>query len=114
MRSGAPAVEAADARYQLARHDAALVQAGLLERRADPVDGRACLLVPTDKAGAVLSEHNDIRLQHFSRMLSDWSDRDLRRFAALLQRFTTDFDHANNNWLTERIARQSHSAEGNH
>jgi len=84
----------------VSRQVAALVKVGLLERRADPEDGRACLLVPTAQAGVVLSEHNELRLQHFSRMLGDWSDRDLRRFAALLQRFTDDFENANHDWLS--------------
>jgi DNA-binding MarR family transcriptional regulator len=90
----------------VSRQVAALVKEGLLERRADPVDGRACLLVPTAKADAVLREHNEIRLQHFNHMLGDWSDRDLRRFAALLRRFTDDFDNANQDWLAERSGDQ--------
>jgi DNA-binding MarR family transcriptional regulator len=96
----------------VSRQVAALVKDGLLERRADPEDGRASLLVPTAKADAVLAEHDEIRLQHFSRMLSDWDDRDLRQFAGLLQRFTIDFDEANHDWLTERVATPTASPEG--
>lgn len=96
----------------VSRQVAALVKDGLLERRADPVDGRACLLVPTAKADAVLSEHNDIRLRHFSRMLGDWSERDLTQFAALLQRFTDDFESANHDWLSERVEAHRASARG--
>jgi DNA-binding MarR family transcriptional regulator len=96
----------------VSRQVAALVKDGLLERRADPEDGRACLLVPTAKADAVLEEHNDIRLQHFRRMLAGWTERDLRRFGGLLQRFTTDFDHANDNWISERVATRPGSTEG--
>ena len=96
----------------VSRQVAALVKDGLLERRADPEDGRACLLVPTAKADVVLGEHNDIRLKHFSRMLGNWNDRDLRTFASLLQRFTEDFENANQDWLTERVVTQRASAEG--
>jgi DNA-binding MarR family transcriptional regulator len=96
----------------VSRQVAALVKDGLLERRADPEDGRACLLVPTAKADAVLNEHNDIRLQHFNRMLGEWSERDLRRFAAYLQRFTHDFESANNEWLIERVVTHPASTEG--
>jgi DNA-binding MarR family transcriptional regulator len=96
----------------VSRQVAALVKDGLLERRADPEDGRACLLVPTAKADVVLREHNDIRLQHFDRMLRDWSDRDLSKFASLLRRFTDDFENANHEWLTERVLAQRASAEG--
>lgn len=95
----------------VSRQVAALVKDGLLERRADPVDGRASLLVPTTKAAAVLAEHDELRLEHFGRMLHDWSDRDLRRFAALLQRFTTDFDNANHDWLAERVVARPASQE---
>jgi DNA-binding MarR family transcriptional regulator len=95
----------------VSRQVAALVKEGLLERRADPVDGRASLLVPTEKAAAVLAEHDEIRLQHFGRMLADWNERDLRRFAGLLRRFTADFDSANTEWLSERIAARSASPE---
>ena len=83
------------------------------ERRADPEDGRACLLVPTAKGEAVLSEHNAIRLQHFTGMLDGWSDADLRTFADLLQRFTDDFDNANHDWLSEQFAATRTSAERN-
>ncbi len=79
----------------VSRQVASLVKDGLLERRADPVDGRASLLVTTDKAGEVLAEHDKIRLQHFAQMLEDWNERDLRRFAALLAQFTRDFENAN-------------------
>jgi DNA-binding MarR family transcriptional regulator len=95
----------------VSRQVAALVKDGLLERRADPEDGRASLLVPTARADVVLSEHNEIRLEHFSRMLGSWEERDLRTFASLLQRFTEDFENANHDWLTVR-ALQRASAEG--
>jgi DNA-binding MarR family transcriptional regulator len=96
----------------VSRQVATLVQRGLLERHADPEDGRACLLVPTAKADAVLSEHNDIRIEHFRRMLQDWSSSDLSTFAALLQRFSDDYDNANHDWLTERIGSRHASAGG--
>jgi DNA-binding MarR family transcriptional regulator len=76
----------------VSRQVAALVREGLLERRSDPEDGRASLLVVTNKAEGVLAEHAEIRLNHFAGMLADWSARDLRRFAALLQQFNLDFE----------------------
>jgi len=85
----------------VSRQVAALVKDGFIERQSDPEDGRASLLVPTPKADVVLSEHNDIRLNHFDHMLSDWNERDLRRFAALLRRFTHDFTIANETWLDQ-------------
>jgi DNA-binding MarR family transcriptional regulator len=78
----------------VSRQVAALVKDGLLERRADPEDGRASLLVTTAKAQAVLADHDEIRIQHFSRMLADWPETELHRFAELLQRFRLDYDRA--------------------
>ncbi|MDQ2750485.1 MAG: MarR family transcriptional regulator [Actinomycetota bacterium] len=97
----------------VSRQVAALVKDGLIERRADPADGRACLLVPTGKGQSVLNEHNAIRMQHFTGMLGEWSDADLRTFAALLHRFTDDFDNANHDWLSEQFAAARDSAERN-
>ena len=97
----------------ISRQVAAMVKDGLLERRADPEDGRASLLVLTDRARAVLAEHDQIRIEHFARMLDTWSEPDARRFAVLLRRFTDDYDNASHDWITERIATRSVSAGGN-
>jgi DNA-binding MarR family transcriptional regulator len=91
----------------VSRQVATLVKDGLLERRADPVDGRASLLVLTPRADDVLAEHEQIRLQHFARMLEEWPERDLHRFAALLHRFTQDFVSANEYAMAERAAARS-------
>lgn len=98
----------------VSRQVAALVKDGLLERRADPADGRACLLVLTPEADAVLADHDEIRLEFFAKMLDGWSDVELREFAAMLSRFTEAYDHANNNWITERIASRSARAGSAH
>ncbi len=78
----------------VSRQVSALVKDGLLERRADPEDGRASLLVTTDRARAVLADHDEIRVQQFAHMLQDWNERDLHRFATLLRRFTEDFERS--------------------
>ena len=104
MRASALAERIESDPSTVSRQVAGLVKEGLVERRADPIDGRAALLVPTERADAVLREHDEIRLQHFDRMLSDWTERDLHRFAAYLARFTRDFDSVNDNWINERVA----------
>jgi DNA-binding MarR family transcriptional regulator len=76
----------------ISRQVAALVRDGLLERRADPVDGRASLLVTTAKGDAAHREQIGMRNQHFAGMLDDWTERDIRRFTALLRRFTDDYE----------------------
>lgn len=76
----------------VSRHVATMVKDGLLERRADPEDGRASILALTPKADAVLAEYERQRMAHFADMLSDWNERDLARFSGLLRRFTDDFE----------------------
>ncbi len=78
----------------VSRQVAALVKDGLVERQADPGDGRASLLVVTDKARTVLAQHDDIRVQYFADMLTDWTDEDLGAFAGYLERFTDVYDSA--------------------
>jgi DNA-binding MarR family transcriptional regulator len=88
----------------VSRQVANLVKDGFLERRADPDDGRASLLVLTPKADTVLADHDQLRLAYFARMLDGWSDADLRRFAHLLDRFTLAYEDANSTWMLDRIA----------
>ena len=88
----------------VSRQVAALVKDGYLERRADPDDGRASLLVLTSKAQQLLAHHDQIRLEHFARLLDGWSDTDIRRFASLLDRFTKAYDAVNTDWIAERVA----------
>jgi DNA-binding MarR family transcriptional regulator len=76
----------------ISRQVAALVREGLLERRADPVDGRASLLVTTAKGDAAHREQIGVRTKHFARMLADWNERDIRRLTDLLRRFSDDYE----------------------
>lgn len=96
----------------VSRQVASLVKDGFIERRADPDDGRASILVATDKADAVLEEQNKEREQHMAAMLKDWSEDDLATFAELLRRFTDDFEKSNHTLFSERAAGRSRSAEG--
>ena len=112
MRSSALADAIQSDPSTVSRQVAALVKDGLVERRADPVDGRASLLVLTPKAADVLTDHDDLRLQHFARMLDGWSARDVREFGRLLERFTDAYENASDTWITERIATRRASAEG--
>jgi DNA-binding MarR family transcriptional regulator len=91
----------------VSRQVAALVKEGYLERRADPDDGRASLLVLTGKAEDLLAQHDQIRLEHFARVLDGWSEAEIRRFATQLDRFTKAYEAANTDWIAERIAARS-------
>jgi DNA-binding MarR family transcriptional regulator len=98
----------------VSRQVAALVKEGLLERRSDPEDGRASLLVVTDRAQEILAEHDEIRLNHFAHMVEGWSARDLRRFAAMLKQFNVDFERtAEIDSISEKIAARGRSAGRN-
>ncbi len=74
----------------VSRQVAAMVRDGLVERRADPVDGRASVLVATEKALAIYADHNRVRNEYLARMLRNWSDDDCRQFATLMARFAKD------------------------
>lgn len=89
----------------VSRQVATLVKDGLLERRSDPDDGRASLLVPTPKADALLADHAKIRVDHFADMLAEWSPADVTQFASLLRRFTDAYEQATSERLEATSAR---------
>ena len=68
------------------RQVAALEAKGLVERRADPDDGRVCLLEITPHGRARLGETRQARLALFSELLAGWSDEDRRQFGTYLAR----------------------------
>jgi DNA-binding MarR family transcriptional regulator len=76
----------------VSRQAAGLVADGLLERRADPVDGRASLLALTEPGEAAVAAREASRLAFFARVLDGWTEDDLRQFAGLLSQFTTSYD----------------------
>jgi DNA-binding MarR family transcriptional regulator len=84
----------------VSRQVSTMVKEGLLERRADPEDGRASILALTSKADAVIAEHEHLRRSHFAEMLSNWTERDLSRFATMLRRFTDDFEKSSRKFVT--------------
>jgi DNA-binding MarR family transcriptional regulator len=69
-----------------------LVRLGLVERTADPVDGRATLLAATEEGKRVFEENRRIRNERIAEMLAEWSADDRHVLAELLARFTTDFE----------------------
>jgi DNA-binding MarR family transcriptional regulator len=97
----------------VSRQVAALVRDGLIERQADPVDGRASLLVLSEAGRVVVAEHDRRRVAHFDRMVADWTTDELSQFAKLLARFADGYEHVNNAWIAERIARRTAQPGGN-
>jgi DNA-binding MarR family transcriptional regulator len=76
----------------ISRQVAHLVRLGLVERTADPEDGRATLLAATAEGQRVFEENRRVRLELIAEMLQGWSVEDRRKLAELLGRFTTDYE----------------------
>jgi DNA-binding MarR family transcriptional regulator len=76
----------------VSRQIAHLVRLGLVERVADPADGRATLLVATDEGRRVFDENRRLRNSRIAGLMADWSDDDRHTFARLLTRFTEAFE----------------------
>jgi DNA-binding MarR family transcriptional regulator len=83
----------------VSRQVATLVRLGMLQRQADPVDGRASLLVLTPSGRAVTADHDQRRRAYFAQLFSAWPADDIDRFAVLFPRFVADFDAAAARWL---------------
>ena len=94
QRAGALAESVHSDPSTISRQVAHLVRLGLVERMADPEDGRATLLTATDEGRRVFEENRRMRIERFAEMLSDWAVEDRRRFAELLGRFSTAFETA--------------------
>lgn len=76
----------------VSRQAASLIELGLVDRQPDPVDGRAALLVATDRGHESFATMRAHRDQMFRAVLADWSEDDAARFTELLGRFNTDFE----------------------
>jgi DNA-binding MarR family transcriptional regulator len=68
----------------------ALVARGLVDRRTDPADRRASILVLTDAGRAALADAQDWYADLVVRALADWQPADVAVFTSVLGRFTTD------------------------
>jgi DNA-binding MarR family transcriptional regulator len=112
MRAGAIAECLQSDPSTVSRHVATLVKDGLIERQADPEDGRASILALTAKADDVLAEHERLRVAHFAGMLSDWNASDLSRFATMLRRFTNDFEKSSSIPLVNQHVTQPSAPPG--
>jgi DNA-binding MarR family transcriptional regulator len=72
------------------RHIDQLVRLGLVERRADPDDGRATQLVATDAGREMHARVLAARERMMADLLSDWPAEDVDTLAALLARLNHD------------------------
>lgn len=78
----------------VSRQVAALVRDGLVERRADPEDGRASVLVATDRGKALLEEQRRRLGLALARVVRQWEPEDVSHFLELLERFVADHERA--------------------
>jgi DNA-binding MarR family transcriptional regulator len=77
----------------VSRQTSALVAHGLVERKADPVDGRACLLVATEAGRGTYSRAKAERTKHIAALMADWPQSERRTLVLLLDRLNTDFEN---------------------
>jgi DNA-binding MarR family transcriptional regulator len=70
----------------VSRQVAHLVDLGLVNRAADPVDGRAQVLTPSPEGAARLARIRDVRRARWEDDLSDWPASDVAALADLLHR----------------------------
>lgn len=74
----------------ISRQSSSLVQHGLVERLADPGDGRACLLAPTREGLRVFEENRKQMNKWLATVMAEWPDEDRRTLNQLLDRLTAD------------------------
>jgi DNA-binding MarR family transcriptional regulator len=80
----------------ISRAVAVLVRDGLVQRAADPQDGRASTLALTSHGREVLDDTNAWYEDQLAEALKAWSTEDLAALSALLQRFCDDLmNHTN-------------------
>ena len=70
----------------VSRQVAHLVELGLVDRAADPVDGRAQVLRPSPEGAARLARIREVRRARWEDDLSDWPSADVATLADLLRR----------------------------
>jgi DNA-binding MarR family transcriptional regulator len=74
----------------ISRQTHRLVDARLIERTVDPVDGRACLLAVSDRGRQAMAEVVSFRRQQLAELLREWSDPDRHLVTNLLDRLADD------------------------
>jgi DNA-binding MarR family transcriptional regulator len=83
----------------ISRQASHLVEMGLVERRADPGDGRASLLALTDAGTALLEHTRQRRDDRTAAIIKSWEPAEREQFADLIDRYTAGFEAS---WCTER------------
>ena len=91
-RSGELAADLCADPSTVSRQVATLVKQGLVERQADPEDGRASLLVPTAAGIERVDRHRRRRGQAIAPVVADWAPEDVSTLLDLLRRYIAGLD----------------------
>lgn len=100
MRSGTLAEAMFSDASTISRQVAGLVKRGLIERRADPDDGRASVLTVTDAGRELAEQLRKRRVEMLEHIVADWDRADREQLATLLRRFVDDYETARPGLLT--------------
>jgi DNA-binding MarR family transcriptional regulator len=76
----------------VSRRISQLVQQGLVERRADPIDGRAVQLVPTALGRSFFQTIRARREEIMQQVLAGWTPAEVSALSGLLRKFNDDFE----------------------
>jgi DNA-binding MarR family transcriptional regulator len=71
----------------VSRQVSSLVDLGLVDRAADPVDGRAQVLTPSAEGAQRLARIREVRRARWEADLADWPREDVARLGELLARY---------------------------
>ncbi|GAA2188741.1 hypothetical protein GCM10009786_18970 [Leucobacter alluvii] len=74
------------------RQTSAALSDDLLEQIPDPAGGIARRFAVTEHGATRLDEVRDRSIRALDRILADWNDEDVNRFAELLHRFNADIE----------------------
>jgi DNA-binding MarR family transcriptional regulator len=94
LRAGALAEAIHSDPSTISRQVASLVRQGLIERRPDPLDGRASVLAVTTEGERVLQHYERVRDERLALALATWPEPELRQLTTMLERFNNDFEHS--------------------
>lgn len=85
----------------VSRQIAGLVKLGFVERRADPVDGRASVLAATESGMARIRRGRLLRSRMINDLLAHWEPDEIQALARLLPKLASDYESR----LPELLAR---------
>jgi DNA-binding MarR family transcriptional regulator len=76
------------------RQVSALERSGYVQRRPDPVDGRASLISLSPGGADALAHTRDVRSQWAAEALAEWTEDEARQLTALLEKLADGLDSA--------------------